>query len=180
MTDSRQPEKLLSQAVAERLLARASELDAVHTSIAELRAAAAEAGISAQAFDAALAEVQKEIPPESQPPAPRRRRWVGIAVGAGGALIAMIAFATVIIPTRAATPVLPFVDLPINSPCILPEQAADVARPFLGDGGSIVASQGGVLRVRATAVQIDQIRAALKDFEARSPSCAHKATTKRR
>ncbi len=52
----RDPE-VLSEPAAARLLARASELDELRragTSVADLRAAAAEAGISAPAFDAAL------------------------------------------------------------------------------------------------------------------------------
>src|SRR4029450_3028146 len=52
---------VLTEPVAARLLARASELDATGlagVSVSELRAAAVEAGISTRGFDAALAETQ--------------------------------------------------------------------------------------------------------------------------
>ena len=53
---------VLPEAAAERLLARASELDAARrrgAAVSDLRAAAEEAGISPQAFDAALAELNE-------------------------------------------------------------------------------------------------------------------------
>ena len=53
--------EVLSEPVRTRLLERATELDAAYRvggTVAELRAAAIEAGISASAFDAALAEMR--------------------------------------------------------------------------------------------------------------------------
>ena len=53
--------EVLSEPVRTRLLERATELDAAYRvggTVAELRAAAIEAGISAPAFDAALAEMR--------------------------------------------------------------------------------------------------------------------------
>ena len=82
----RDPE-VLSEPAAARLLARASELDELRragSTVAELRAAAAEAGISARAFDAALTELQvaeqERMPAVRQQP-PRRSRMLALAVG---------------------------------------------------------------------------------------------------
>src|SRR5688572_4542995 len=52
--------EVLPDALATRVLARASELDAAFATgtVANLRSAAVEAGISSRAFDAALAEVR--------------------------------------------------------------------------------------------------------------------------
>ena len=63
-TPSDRDREVVPEQVATRLLERASEMDAARTSgssVADLRAAAAEAGISAQSFDAALAELQREV-----------------------------------------------------------------------------------------------------------------------
>jgi hypothetical protein len=95
--------EVLPAQVAERLLKRASELDAARSAgsaVAELRAAAAEAGISADAFDTALGELQKA----EQAPAPvaavSTRRWRRMFIGLAviGALV--LAAATIYIPGR--------------------------------------------------------------------------------
>ena len=71
----------VSDSLATRLLERASEIDArlrAGTTVAELRDAAKAAGISDDAFDAALAEVQRAdtAPTLPVPAAPTRRfRW---------------------------------------------------------------------------------------------------------
>jgi len=89
---------VLPDAIASRLLARASELDAVRDddlAVADLRAAAAEAGISGLAFDAALAELRRTGRPQTSEGMPRRRRGLrlGAALVAGAALIAVGSFA---------------------------------------------------------------------------------------
>ena len=77
--------EVLPEQVASRLLTRASELDAAQragSAVAELRAAATEAGISSAAFDAALSELHEgkgQVPDEIKP---RRRvpMWAFSAV----------------------------------------------------------------------------------------------------
>ena len=80
MADERRKLDLLSEAARERVLARASEIDAARgTRVADLRAAATEAGISAEAFDQALAELESEEGGVAiaAPKASRRRRKRG-------------------------------------------------------------------------------------------------------
>lgn len=85
----------LSEEAARRLLDRASELDAARgrtLTVAHLREAAHEAGISVHAFDAALLEMEQASPVPATPtpvPAmrPRRRaaRRFGLVVGVAAA-----------------------------------------------------------------------------------------------
>lgn len=89
---------VLPDVIASRLLARASELDALRgddLAVADLRAAAAEAGISGLAFDAALSELGRTGRVQTSAGAPRR--WRGLRLGAGlvagAALIAAGIFA---------------------------------------------------------------------------------------
>lgn len=89
---------VLPDEIASRLLARASELDALRDddlAVADLRAAAAEAGISAPAFDAALSELRRTGRVPTSVGVPRRRRGLrlGAAFVAGATLIAAGIFA---------------------------------------------------------------------------------------
>lgn len=84
---------MLPDAIASRVLARASELDALgdnHAAVADLRAAAAEAGISGLAFDSALAELHRAGRLQTAKGMPRGGRGLrlGAALVAGVALIA--------------------------------------------------------------------------------------------
>jgi hypothetical protein len=85
---SRSPQSL-SEAQAQRLLARAAELDAqlgAPVPLERLRLAAHEAGLSAAAFDAALAELRAAGPDpvrESNNTWPRIARYAAALVGAG-------------------------------------------------------------------------------------------------
>jgi hypothetical protein len=97
------PERLNEQ-VATRLLTRASELDAAiraGAQIAELRAAAMEAGISTEAFDKAVAELregQAQVPAVSVPPV-RRSRLKAIVAGLVALIVIMLlAVARMVIP----------------------------------------------------------------------------------
>ena len=95
MPDDTSNERRLPEDVAHRLLARAVELDAsrdTEVTLTQLREAAQDAGISAAAFDTALAELQREgaeqyrvhsIPPVRGHSTPLRR-WLGIAEPATG------------------------------------------------------------------------------------------------
>ena len=76
---SREAERLPEEA-ARRLLARATELEAARSadlSVAELREAAREAGITPGAFEQALAEFRGAHPSSVQ--APRSARWRRLA-----------------------------------------------------------------------------------------------------
>jgi hypothetical protein len=174
----------LSDAEAERLLGRASELDAVRTavsSVADLRAAAGEAGISAPAFDAALAElhedsggVEREI--GRQPPL-RSRRWAlsGLvaALFAAGALFVTLQRA----PTGGdATAGTPGIEEALLLHCVSPAEAAALIRPILSlPWNTIVVREEAprVLTLRATPDQLQRAKELLAKYEgAESSSCA--------
>ena len=101
--------EVLPEQVASRLLTRASELDAAQragTVVAELRAAATEAGISPTAFDAALSELHEgkaQVPDEIKP---RRRvpMWAFTAVVAALTIGALFV-ALMLIRVTATPPV---------------------------------------------------------------------------
>ena len=95
----------LSDDTAERLLARATQLDFARTSgasIAELRQAATEAGISPEAFDQALVELHgsgtaaaQELPKERRPSVVPIVLLVLLALAA---LLGMIVMARLVVP----------------------------------------------------------------------------------
>jgi hypothetical protein len=174
MTDFRHPEELLPKAVADRLLARASELDANSASIAELRAAATEAGISGHAFDAALAEVRQAKTAEVLDASARRRTspLFKFLVGGLGAFVVLLGLGMVIIPSRA-TPVRPArAEHQVQLRCITPERAAELARPFVDGSSTVVAHPGGDLFIVGTTDQIEKIQSAIDEYERSSVACA--------
>ena len=123
--------EVLSEPVATRVLARAIELDqarASGTTVADLRAAADEVGVSAGAFDAALAEVNDRAsvsPPAVQSKASRRFRISVLA--AGIVVLVAIAFATVVVPrSRAAISTVPMAEEAIVLRCLSPDEAAEL------------------------------------------------------
>lgn len=173
--------EVLPESAAARLLARASELDAARgagAAVTELRAAAAEAGISARAFDAALAELhgtgQARVPAVSGRLRRRPRTWAlaaGLAalIGAGA-----LAVTQTRVPAGAAAPV---VEEAFLLRCLSPGEAAELIRPLLTlPTNGIVYSPAHaprVLTVRATPAQIQNARSVLDRYEsAGSPACA--------
>ena len=104
--------------VARQILSRAAELD-LHrrdgTSIPQLREAAQDAGISAEAFDAAVAEWQESTKPQAVAaldPAPRaqgrsrgrgRRIGAGIVVAAGLIAFGVVAVTRLVVPVQQVT-----------------------------------------------------------------------------
>jgi len=191
MADSsnRDPDReVLSGKAAEQLLARAAELDLHHTGgaeIANLRAAAVEAGIRPEAFDAALAEMRK---PRVDPRAQLRygtspRKWM-IFGGAVVALAVGIVISTVVRhpkPADLSVPHAPFVSpiAMVNETfqlhCLSSEQAGVVVAPLLGQGGEIIPSRtAGVIAVRIMQDHIAAVRSALD--KADGPSCRVRGT----
>lgn len=172
--------EVLSAPVAERVLRRASELDAVRstgTVVAELRAAAAEAGISADAFDAALGELQKAEPAPSSVSAVGVRRWRRRFFGLAGLGAVVLIAATVVIPTRLALPANDtMIEHTIRLNCLSANRALELVRPLLTDPANRVVSPGdatGTITIRATPQQVEQVRAAIAQVDD-AASCARR------
>ena len=170
--------EVLSNPVAERVLTRASELDAAlrggRLAVSELRSAAVEAGISPEAFDAALAEVRGAENAESPvvPERDRARRWRWAAVAAAALLaVGSLGVARQAVPDAAGVPVI---DRTFLLRCLSVDQAAALVRPVLDLRTNAVKSSGtGVLSVRATAQQIEKVQAMLDSYDgAGAPACA--------
>jgi len=171
--------EVLSKPVAERLLERASELDAAlrgTLAVSELRLAATEAGISPQAFDAALAELRRE----EGAPAPnvtaqpvRRWRWAWAAGAAALVAVGSLGIARAF-PSDAAG--APMIEKAFLLRCLSAGQAAALIRPVFDLPTNTVESSPaapGVLTVRATSSQLEKVRSVLDPYEgAGSPACA--------
>ena len=174
----REPEReVLPEKVGERLLRRASELDVANRSgaeVAKLRAAAAEAGISHAAFDAALAELREEqnSPVVATPLRPRSRSPVwAIVVGAIAILLAGVITMRTVVP-----PPTPMVQWSFAHPCLSAEQVIALVRPLLQDGKSTVqtspSSGPGIVTIRTTPAQLARVHEVLKlQDAAASPAC---------
>lgn len=167
--------EVLSETVTTRVLARASELDAARATgatVSELRAAAAEAGISAAAFEAALAEVQGA---ESQPVAhvesrPRRRLGLLATSVALVALLAVVLVSMRVVPNVA--PVTSPVEQTFRLRCVSSAQAADLIRPLLQPSNTLVfPPDSREVVVRARQAQLENVRAALDRAEREAPAC---------
>jgi len=170
----------LPQPVAERLLERASEMDAIRaagSAVADLRAAAGEAGISTHAFDAALAELQEAEQPRVLDVRTQRRRGLQLWAVAASALIAIGALAVSRTPSSdAAVPGVPVVEEAISLRCLSPGEAAELIRPLLQLRSNTVvyapARAPRVLTVRATAEQLQRVKEVLEKYEsAGSATC---------
>ena len=169
---------MLPEKVSERLLRRASELDVANRSgaeVAKLRAAAAEAGISHAAFDAALAELREEENAQVAAPAARSRstsRVWAIVVGAIAILLAGVITMRTVVPVPAVV-----VEQSFALRCLSPDQAMALLRPLLDDGESgIRASPSrapGIITVRTTPEQMQRVRSTLEVQDvAGSAACA--------
>jgi len=179
-TPRKSERQVLSEPVATRVLARAIELDqarASGTTVADLRAAADEVGVSAGAFDAALAEVndRASVSPPVQSKTSRRFRISVLA--AGIVVLVAFAFATVVVPrSRAAISTVPMEEEAIVLRCLSPSEATELIRPLLhfNEHALVRASEGSrVLTVRATAEQLKRVKSLLDQQQsAGSPACA--------
>lgn len=170
---------VLSERTAAQLLARASELDHVRgagVTVADLRVAATEAGIAVPAFDAALAEVQRQLPVHAgRIPGGRIVTAAAVvAVLVGAATLAVMARGAPSGPASVAT--APFRDEAIVLHCLTPAEAAEIIRPLLTLPANLVlvrpTEASRVLTLRATAKQLSQVKERLAPYEVGgSPTC---------
>jgi hypothetical protein len=178
--------EVLSNPVAERVLTRASELDAAlragTLAVSELRSAAVEAGISPEAFDAALAEVRESeaapVPNVASRSPARRWRWAfagAMAVIAVGSL----GVARQVTPDAAGAPMT---EKTFLLRCLSADRAAALIGPVLDlRTSSVYSSADGVVIVHATSAEIEKVQSVLDPYEgARAPACvrATPATTR--
>jgi len=174
--------EVLPDALAARVLARASELDAAFSTgtVANLRSAAVEAGISSRAFDAALAEVRAEDQAPVVTASPRRRsggrRWF-LALGIAAATVFASYFVIrVVVPVDAAASAgVPLVEERFLLRCLQPGEAAELIRPLLVRSNTVYSPGNAprVLVVRATPEKIQEVRLLLDRHEgAGSTTCA--------
>lgn len=181
---SQPPPERLPEPAAERLLARASELDAdrrAGSAVADLRAAAAEAGISAHAFDEALAELNEDGSASVADVQAKRRRGsrkraLNVAVATLLAVGAIWFFKRLTPADNAALPGAPIVEEAIVLRCLSPGEAAELIRPLLVLPSNTMvarASAPRVLTIRATAAQLENVKAVLEAHEGvGAPACA--------
>jgi hypothetical protein len=173
---------MLASDAADRLLARAAELDAAHrdgATIAELRAAAAEAGISALGFDAALTELHSPERAQvlsSRRPRRKLRLWAA-AIGLAGLVAAGALAVTRERTTPGAFSQAATVEEAFLLHCLSPTDAAELIRPLITDRSTHVviapAHAPHVLTVRATRARLQQVRALLERSDgAGAPACA--------
>ena len=174
--------EVLSNPVAERVLTRASELDAAlrggTLAVSELRSAAVEAGISPEAFDAALAEVrdsqEAQVPNVAERPPARRWRW-GMAAG----VMALIAVGTLGVARRVTPDPSgpPMIEKTLLLRCLSADRTVALIRPVLDLPTNTVVvlparGGGGELRVRATSAQLEKLQSVLDPYEGvGSPAC---------
>ena len=181
----RLPEKpevqVLDEPLAARVLARASELESAlgaSVTVTDLRAAAAEAGISTRAFDAALAEVQNaeraHIPP-SGPRGRRRLMWPITVMFAFLITVATFAVGRTVAP--APVPAAgSMVEEAFLLRCLSQSQAAEMIRPVLRDRthATIYApgNAAGILRIHATPEDMQRARSVIDKYEGPgAPTC---------
>lgn len=183
------PEReLLREQEIARLFRRASELDAVRgagSAIEELRATAAEAGISASAFDAALAEMRSKAetpdPAVAERPSGRRRTRLAMTAIALVVMLSAVYVSRRLVPPSVATPATPTVEEAILLNCIAPGDAAELVRALLGDPRVSLMHRAGaprVLTIRGTPEQLEQAKSLLRQQDAAgSPACAVRPPT---
>lgn len=167
--------------LAARILERASELDAVQgpaARVAELRAAALEAGISERAFDAALEEMQRaqhaaaaNALPSAQLVVSRKRRLVGVVAGVFAALIGAFAVLRMVMPPSTAATV----EEAFLLRCLAPGDAAALVRPIVSDANSRVTinptQSPNVLTVRTTPDRMARVKAMIAAQDGNGASC---------
>ena len=170
----------LPEPMASRVLTRASELEAKHSAdatVAELRAAALEAGISVPAFDAALAEIrageQPQVLETSGPPTRRSRLGTVAAVIAVLAVAAMYTVSRRVVPVSAVEARPAVVEEAVLLRCLPAGEAAELIRPLLSLPTNTIVNSPEVaprvLTIRATPEQMQKVRALLEKQQASCP-----------
>jgi hypothetical protein len=171
--DSHRPEaerEVLPSDVAERLLARAAELDSAQRSnseITRLREAAAEAGMLPGAFDAALAEFRAEERGRLAEPAGLRGRRIRALVLGALVSVAVVVGVRRLVPAHAP----PGVEQAFALRCMAPRDAATLLVHSIADPAPVqltISPEGApnVLVVHtATRKQMDEVRAAVDQMD---------------
>src|SRR5688500_4326532 len=137
---SERDRQILPDPVATRVLERASELEALRragASVADLRAAAVEAGISESAFEEALGEIQRAD--SAGAPAVRRPTLRRLRVAAAVVAFALLGTAVYVIPRIAPAPesAAAVIEQTFTLRCIPANEAASMLRPILVRSGRI-------------------------------------------
>ncbi len=182
MKDPHRPEPerdVLPSHVSDRLLARAAELDAAlkgGTELAKLRAAAAEAGISSSAFDAALDEMRGAGQAPAVQSSRRRPRIAALVLGVSALALA----GAVTVSRGVGAPTVAMVEQAFLLRCLPPGEAAELMRPVLKRASNAVmfspVHAPRVLTVRATPEQMGELRALLDRHD--DAACQSPATTR--
>jgi hypothetical protein len=167
--DRSNPQRLPDH-LAQRVLARASEIDAAGAAVTDLREAAREAGISQAAFEAALAEVQ-DVPVRKETPraAPPRRWFSGAVVGGVGMLLFLIMAVFIPRAVQRAGPASDEVAISeqiFRLNCISGNEAGLLVRPVIKSpyGQVTISPQGSpqAMVVRGTAEELRAVKALLE------------------
>lgn len=165
-SEDRDSERLATP-VADRVLERASEFDALRnagTSVAELRAAAAEAGISDVAFDAALGEVRSSTQRQG-------RTWALVA-----GMLATVAMLWLVLSLLMPTPVsTPVTEQAFLLRCLPVAEAGELIKPILNlpENSVVISPEHAprVITIRGTPEQFRQIRTLFDKYEGTGTSC---------
>jgi len=177
---ARPERETLRDPAAARLLARAAEIDASRaagTPLADLRAAAGEAGISERASDRALAELPagpaRVTDAHSGSGGAAGHRWLVATIGALAVAAALAWRVGSGSPLDAG---VPMVEESIALRCLAPGDAAELVRPHLRLASNTVvfapANAPHVLTVRGTRAQLEHVKAVLDEYEAAgAPAC---------
>ncbi len=177
---SRPDEEFVPEPLRERLLERASEIDAREARVSDLRAAATEAGISQRAFDAALEEMRltRELRAEKR----KRTRGMRLLLMFLGSAGLTILVGTYIIPRTIARPTYSAPSAPAATSsfsyeeyslgCLTSEQARSIASLYLTEPANTLSysKATGRLGITATAEQHRKVKSTLESACAvRSP-----------
>lgn len=171
---SERDREILPDPVATRVLERASQLEALRragASVAELRNAALEAGISESAFEEALGEIQRaEAAGAPDVRRPTRSRFrIAAAVAAVVLVLTGVYLSRRVAPAPAAV-----VEETFTLRCIPANDAASMLRPILLESGSISFSMRipTELTITGSPEQLRQARSILAEQDVPgSPAC---------
>ncbi len=169
---SRPDDEFVPDRLRERLLERASELDAREARVSDLRAAATEAGISQRAFDAALEEMRltRELRTEKRQRTRGMRLLLTFLVSVGLTILvgSYIIPRTIAQPTVSTVPRVPegtaMRSADYDLGCLTEQAAIDLVRPLLKYRENTISRSEveGPLRITATAEQHREIERALE------------------